>query len=1327
MKNANPLIYITPFFFIALVVLTWKFILHPQIASWVQSKIPAINSSQNYADIRFNKFHISLLKLQVSASDVEVKFKNDFKKFESLNVEQIKIQINPFELLIGQLSLTSITLEQLNWNFSDRALESHSKKAAEDLPLDILFKKLPEIPIHKVKLINSNIRFTSVVKKITFATHFDSVLLENLNSRLNLDILKAAQEVQYEANTPLRFRMDLSLSLTTNQLKINSFLLKDLESEVRIKGQLNQPKKVFTNPIGEFSIESTILSDDIRTMYLSLFPQKNRLPSVTGKIQTSGKFSLTGSHHMNGQVEINTTNLSVEHFKFGKAQIKVQIKNNQLSIEQINLEHPAGVAELRQIEIEQAKPYFFKTKLDVKSFNLQKLFISLGLNSIPADLNMTGNASCQGQLSPPFNVQCESEASVSNVIIKASSNEPLTILKVKQGGLKGKFLFNNEDARFDSQLTIGKSTGLVKGIVDFEKGFKIDFESNQLHVEDIDSIAGLHLSGNFKLSGTTWGGSDHGSLETEITADNAEIENFILGNFSSQLKYEKGNLFFRHIKGHLGQSDYLASLTFNFLNSSLSGNFNSVKLLGEDIFSALNKKFAFPFEFSGIGSADIEFSGPFNFWKLSYELKSSLKQGLIAGEGFERLDVNLSSNGEKIYFKDVGISKVKSHAALIGYIDTKSKQPEFDLSLKTNQAYIEEIDSIIKILPTLTGLIAVHGKITGALDSPEIKMDFNARQVNIDGFNYPPSQGEIVLDKKYFKLNGQLLGRQLQANLKWPWKEKDDYSVKLQIRDLNPLMLLPLISLPQPNREFYSRINLDIDLKSENKTISKSYGQINLSDFLLQRGTQILKLKAPSVISFENGFKKMDPIDLSGEDNKISIRSGDANKIDNKIIIQLAIKLRLFQFLVPFVESINGQLEAQAQVSLRSNSFQIFGDGQLSEGNLLLKGFPTVIEGIKTPIEFSQAKIFFNDISAHLGNSLLEGAGQIEIKGARKVIVQLQAKADNLELTFPEKITTAGKADLAFFGNWLPYTLKVNYKVSRGLVEKDFGQDNSETITVKASRFLPPKQIESQSPSLLLDVAVDLSQGIVIKNKLLEGSANGNLNIKGSPENPIILGNIDIKPGSKIIFKDKPFEVQTARIHFTPSNEINPEIYISALARVSDYDISLLVQGPAKSPSIEATSQPPLSKGDIFSLLALGMTSTKMDQNLSSEAQQRQTGIEVIAALSNQSEFNKKLQQTLGLNVQLAPSVDSTRNIAVPKVVVSKKILKKLNASYSKPLTGEQNQEVKLQYLFNPNWSGILNYQNKETNQQDGTNQIQNPNETGILGGEFEYKKEFKW
>ena len=81
----------------------------------------------------------------------------------------------------------------------------------------------------------------------------------------------------------------------------------------------------------------------------------------------------------------------------------------------------------------------------MKTFNLQKLLISLGLNLIPADLDLTGTAACQGQLLPPFNIECTTEAALSHVVIKSTFNDPFSIIKIKQGQVKGSILFNDED------------------------------------------------------------------------------------------------------------------------------------------------------------------------------------------------------------------------------------------------------------------------------------------------------------------------------------------------------------------------------------------------------------------------------------------------------------------------------------------------------------------------------------------------------------------------------------------------------------------------------------------------------------------------------------------------------------------------------------------------------------------------------------------------------------------------------------------------------------------------------------------------------------------
>ncbi len=1326
------LIYLTPVIIFAVIAVTWKFVAHPLIVDWVKTQVPRLNSSQDIVDIKYDNLDFSLLKMQAQISDVEIVFKNQYSKFDAIQVKKIKAQVNPFDLLIGKFNLTSITIENLHWTVNDNALDT--AKSASELPLDQVFKYLPDIPVDKIKFLDADIHYLVTKNNVAINSFVEMLIVENARSKINFELKKLIQTINLDKNTSIQAEAKARLSLDKNTLTITSLSLRNIDSELKVSGKLTSFKNIAIRPDGELNIEALFLCDNLRSIYLNLFPQKTRFPSVSGQFQAQGKIAFKGFNDINAQIDLKTLNLAMDQFKFGNAQVKSQIRKNQLFIDQINLEHPAGLAKLTEIEVEQNKPFKFKTKLNIQAVNMQKAFLSLGLTNLPADLDINGSADCTGQLTPPFDIECATKAALTNIEIKERPSQGLSILKIKKLFLDGSIVFNNEDIQFESQIKIGESAGSAKGVVDYSRGFKIDFVTDKLLMNDIESIAGIDFSGALKLQGSTWGDSSQAKLETEFFADNAVIEKFLLGNLSTQLVFEKSHLYFRKLSGKLGTTPYTGYLDFDFNKSQVEGKIASDKLSGLDVYKTLNNKFGLPFEFAGQGTADISFQGPLNFWKLSYSLKSQLRQGQIADEGFEQLDLNIVADGKKINFTDVQLKKLKSILVVGGYINTE-KSPDFKLSVKTNTAYLEEIDTFLKFLPTLAGQVSVNGEIQGGINSPEINLDFNTKQVSLDGLSYLPSQGKVGIDKKYFRLDGQLFGRQIQTNLKWPWKDSNDYLVKLQVRELNLLFLLPLISLPQPSSDFYSRINLDLDLSGSSKHLSSTQGQIKLTDLLLQRGAQVLKLKKPVNIVFENGLKTMDPFDLSGDDNRIGIKLISSSKNETKLDIFTSLKIRILQFLVPFVESINGQLDAQAQLSFNSGnsgssaSMQIFGDGSLTDGSFQLKGFPTAIDNITTPIEFSQSKIFLNSIKANLGQSDVVGSGTIELKGPKNIAVLIQARADNLELTFPEQVTTSGRADLNFFGSWLPYNLKVNYKVNRGLVEKDFGEEKRSAVSnIKASRFLPPQQFEQQSPSLLLDVAVDLNSGVLIKNKLLEGVATGNLNITGSPENTIILGKIEIKQGSKITFKDKPFEVQTANLQFTEANDNVPDIYISALARISDYDINLLVQGvPNKNLAIKPTSQPPLSESDIFSLLALGMTSSKLDQNLSSEAQQQQTSIELLASITNQSAINKKIQEKLGLTVQLAPSVDSTRNIAVPKVVVSRNLLKKLNASYARPLTGDnQNHEVKLQYLFNSHWSGILNYQNKETGITDGSIQKQEQNE-GIVGGDVEYKKEFKW
>lgn len=1321
--KSRLIVYLTPVLAILVVALIWLQGIKPAIVSYVLSQIPKVNSSQKVAHVQIQDFDISILKLQVSVIGLHVEFLDPKLKLKPVRVGRIDAQLDLFNLIIGIPKVSKLVIDSAEASFD--IPDDNSNEPLPEIPIEKIFSEKENVAISHLIITNSNIDLAHPKLSSKIQIKLQQARVSNLKNRIEL-VLTPIDVVLIAPNqSPIVATVNLDSALTPTSLDVNTLQVNVLNSQLKAAAVFDQYRTLLRSPVGSAQLSSQLNLDDVRNIALMLFPQKNRIPTISGKIETNGSIAIKSIDNISGNIDLSTTPIALDHFKLGQLAAKATISKNQVLINEINIEHTAGQAQLKNIKIEQKAPYQFSSKIEFKNFELQKLFQSIGLSDIPASVTATGGAVCEGLLSPHPFVNCSLESEFSDVWVKADLKDPLYIVKLKQGQVRGEVKIDSEKVKYQANINLGaESTGTSHGEVGFTTGFNINYESNNLNFADVETLAGLDFKGIVKIIGNTSGDSHHGLINASVSASNTEIEKFRLGAFSTTLAYKDAELNFSNLVAVIGKSDLNGQLSFNFKDSSLSANIDSKNIQGEDILFILNQKFNLPFDLQGQGTANINVKGPFDFWKLNYNVDAVLKQGAVAGERFESLTAKLASNGKKIDFTDVRLKKLKSNLHIEGVILTETAEPQFDLKLKLNPLQLEESDYVLRYAPSIAGTGYSDGTVTGPLSAPNLTTNITLKQVTYEKIEYPNSQGRLQINNKNFAFNGQFFGRQIQTDIAWPWNERDPFYAKVLVQDLNPLFLLPLVSLPQPGSDFYSRLNAEIDLSGRNRVLSQADGFIKISDFLIQRGNQSLKLTKPTSLLFKSGLKQMEEFVLSGEDSHLKLRMDNNTSNRVKLNVDADLQLRLFHFLVPFAQSLSGNLMVNSQFIFKDSEFELLGEGEISDGQIGLKGFPQPIQKIHAPIEFSKSKIILSDIIGQLGTSDVTGYGQVEVLGSNNIAVQLRAIADNVQLEFPTKVTTQGKATVLFSGNWLPYNLKVDYKVSQGLVENNFEPDPKQSLTLKASSFLPPQQAQLLSPSLALDINVDLTNGILIRNKLLEGEAKGNLQVQGTPEQPILLGKINIEPGSKLIFKDKPFEIQSAAIQFQGTKEINPDIYISAASRVSNYDISLLVQGLVKNLTITPTSQPPLSQNDIFTLLALGVTN--QNQNLSSDTQQRQTGLEVLAAISNQSQLNKKIQEKLGLTLQLAPSIDSTKNIAVPKVVVSKKINKKINASYSKPFTGnDQNQEVKLQYLYNNNVSFQLNYQNRDATEQDQITNSNNKNKS-ILGLDLEYRDEFK-
>ena len=126
----------------------------------------------------------------------------------------------------------------------------------------------------------------------------------------------------------------------------------------------------------------------------------------------------------------------------------------------------------------------------------------------------------------------------------------------------------------------------------------------------------------------------------------------------------------------------------------------------------------------------------------------------------------------------------------------------------------------------------------------------------------------------------------------------------------------------------------------------------------------------------------------------------------------------------------------------------------------------------------------------------------------------------------------------------------------------------------------------------------------------------------------ILSGSIETVRGYASYY-GKRFTVESGRVTFTGTPELNPMLDVTVIQKVSDYLVSIHVTGRAQQPTIAFSSTPELPQTDILSLLVLGKTTdrlTKSEHNSLGDAAQQLAG-SVIAG-----ELEKTLGKALGLD-----------------------------------------------------------------------------------------------
>jgi len=241
-------------------------------------------------------------------------------------------------------------------------------------------------------------------------------------------------------------------------------------------------------------------------------------------------------------------------------------------------------------------------------------------------------------------------------------------------------------------------------------------------------------------------------------------------------------------------------------------------------------------------------------------------------------------------------------------------------------------------------------------------------------------------------------------------------------------------------------------------------------------------------------------------------------------------------------------------------------------GTIRFSGTSGEIEGVRARV--SEGDVFAAGNFQLAGSSLKEF--RLAIQGRR---IQVRA-IPSLRLTVDADLAVNGTSD----------TREVRGEIS--ILRGTYVRDVELTVSDLLARSRPGGAVAARQRWMertSLDVRIVSAAALEVRNNLARLSGTVDLTARGTLADPVLLGQILLDEGGRVIFSDVRYEIENGVITFANTARIAPFIDIRARADVKGYDlvVSLVGTWPRITPTF--TSDPPLSNDAILGLILSGV------------------------------------------------------------------------------------------------------------------------------------------
>jgi translocation and assembly module TamB len=661
--------------------------------------------------------------------------------------------------------------------------------------------------------------------------------------------------------------------------------------------------------------------------------------------------------------------------------------------------------------------------------------------------------------------------------------------------------------------------------------------------------------------------------------------------------------------------------------------------------------------------------------------KLSLTRASAAGEPIQSLSAQFEGSGETL-------NATVSLRAPAGAADAKltyyPKQQGYQFTLEAPHLLLDQVRTLRARKLKVSGQLSISASGRGTLENPELRASASSQELHV--------QGQTIRDLKLdasaanheaqFTLGSQAAGTSIRAQGKVALKDNYYAVAQLDTQDI-PLQPLFAVYLPEQAAEINGHTELHISLRGPLKHRQHLEAHLDIPVFQVGYEKITLAAAAPIRADYADGAITLQPFEITGTGTDLRFEGSVplAGSAPASLNLTGGMDLRLLQILEPDLDS-HGQLQFDVRSEGDRSNPNLHGQIRIVDAGLVSANLPLGLQNANGVLTLANKRLDVTQFQGRLGGGTVTARGGIVF--GEKIQFDLGAVANGTQLVYQGlRVTMDG--NLALTGTPQAAVLSGRVNVERISAAPDF--DLTKLSDAGTGGVVTTSSQTGFAQAVTLNVGVQTTSQVDLVSRTLSVRGDTNLRVTGTLTDPVILGRVNINSGDLIAFGNR-YVLQPGTLDFINPVETEPVVNLAASTSISQYNISVRLQGPLERLRTSYSSDPSLPPADIINLLAFGQTTEAAGANPTPG----NLGAESVLASGVSSQLTSRIQNIAGISrLSIDPVLSGTGNGTQQNpgahITVQQRVTSNLFVTFATDVTSTQNQIIQVEYHFSPRWS----------------------------------------